>query len=92
MSLQGFDEVVDCGAAMFLPRAEWRCWVSRRMPSDFVWALKRRDWSSIKYWLRGSTMRCANFKSYQWMGIYVERPMPWLRGPAEQLYPQLFER
>lgn len=39
MSLQGFDEVVDCGAAMFLPRAEWRCWFSRRTPSDFVRAL-----------------------------------------------------
>jgi len=85
-----FDEVVDCSAEMFLPRAQWGFWFSRLVLRDMAIAVRNRSWRDARYYVLGNTMRCANFKWYQWMGIYVQRPMPWLRGPALQRYPHLF--
>jgi hypothetical protein len=88
----GFHDVVrDPQVAARLPHSGgWRIWVHWFSVRDAWRSVKRRDWWGVRYFLSLTTMRCANFKSYRWLVFHVERPMPWLLGPAKQIHPEAF--
>jgi hypothetical protein len=93
-SLPELDDVVtDPAIAARLPHAgPWLFRLHWFVIRDAWRALKRRDRSGIRYFIFPNTVRCANFKTYRWLIFYIQRPMPWLLWPAQQLHPEVFRK